>query len=469
MATYGPAPVDYDQLQYLRQILAPQYAVLPASRIRAQMGAFYGPDAAEDYNEYLEGLFGSIGNAFKDVGKFVAKAAPVVATVGGGALQGALSGAQFGLPGIIAGAAAGGAGAGLSKYGSGTARSIGGALQGVTGLAGQFSPLGRIGGAVGPAISSLAGGGRGGAAGSAVNALSGVLGALGGGGGAAGALSSLLGGGGGGAAGAISSLLGQAGGPAGAIGSLLGGGRGGGAAGAIGSLLGGGGGGAAGAIGSLLGGGGGGAAGAIGNLLGGASGSGGPAGALSSLFGGSGAIGQLRSLLQRQETMEALSALEIPPFGRTAILVGSAQTPVPTAAFPNLIAHLAGQASAEATAWAQDSENAMEYMMDQSGEYVGDPALDRDRAARIWNLLNEAQAERLLEAIGSAGEAENAEYGPDYSEASVYAERQAQDTAYYDAMDAAEAYALTAESEAETYPDYEYAEWPEDDGRGAWQ
>jgi hypothetical protein len=441
MATYGPAPVDYDQLQYLRQILAPQYAVLPASRIRAQMGAFYGPDAAEDYNEYLEGLFGSIGNAFKDVGRFVAKAAPVVATVGGGALQGALSGAQFGLPGIIAGAAAGGAGAGLSKYGSGAARNIGGALQGVTGLAGQFSPLGRIGGAVGPAISSLAGGGRGGTAGAAVNALSGVLGALGGGGGggAAGAISSLLGGGGGGgAAGAIGSLLGRAGGPAGAIGSLLGGG-------------------------------GGGAAGAIGNLLGGASGSGGPAGALSSLFGGSGAIGQLRSLLQRQETMEALSALEIPPFGRTTILVGSAQTPVPTAAFPNLIAHLAGQASAEAAAWAQDSENVMEYMMDQSGEYVGDPALDRDRAARIWNLLNEAQAERLLDAIGSAGEAESAEYGPDYSEASVYAERQAQDTAYYDAMDAAEAYALTAESEAETYPDYEYAEWPEDDGRGAWQ
>ena len=173
--------------------------------------------------------------------------------------------------------------------------------------------------------------------------------------------------------------------------------------------------------------------------------------------------------MQRQETMEALSALEIPPFGRTTILVGSAQTPVPTAAFPNLIAHLAGQASAEAAAWSQDSESAMEYMMDQSGEYVGDPALDRDRAARIWNLLNEAQAERLLEAIGSAGEAENAEYGPDYSEASVYAERQAQDTAYYDAMDAAEAYALTAESEAESYPDYEYAEWPEDDGRGAWQ
>ena len=88
MATYGPAPVDYDQLQYLRQVLAPQYAVLPATRIRAQMEALYGPGSAEAYDEYLEGLFSSIGSALssaaRDVGKFAAKAAPVVATVGGG-------------------------------------------------------------------------------------------------------------------------------------------------------------------------------------------------------------------------------------------------------------------------------------------------------------------------------------------------------------------------------------------------
>jgi hypothetical protein len=33
-------------------------------------------------------------------------------------------------------------------------------LSGVTGLAGQFSPAGRVGAAIGPAISGLAGGGR---------------------------------------------------------------------------------------------------------------------------------------------------------------------------------------------------------------------------------------------------------------------------------------------------------------------
>jgi hypothetical protein len=180
MRENSPGATDYSQLQSLRQVLAPQYAIMPSAQIRAHMDAIYGEGAADAYDQYLEFSFGDIGKAFSsaasDVGRFVAKAAPAVATIGGGAVQGALSGAQFGLPGIIAGAALGGAGAGLSKYGSGAARDVGGALTGVTGLVGQFSPLGRVGGAVGPAISSLAGGGQGGAAGAAVNALSGILG-----------------------------------------------------------------------------------------------------------------------------------------------------------------------------------------------------------------------------------------------------------------------------------------------------
>ena len=81
MATLVPTTVDYDQLANLRQVLAPQYAILPSYRIRAQMEALYGPEAAEIYEDYLEGLFGSIGNAFssaaRDVGRFAVKAAPV--------------------------------------------------------------------------------------------------------------------------------------------------------------------------------------------------------------------------------------------------------------------------------------------------------------------------------------------------------------------------------------------------------
>jgi hypothetical protein len=411
MATPVPTTVDYDQLSNLRQVLAPQYAILPAYRIRAQMEALYGPEAADVYEDYLEDLFGSIGKAFssaaRTVGGAVSKAAPAVATVGGGALQGALSGAQFGLPGIIAGAAVGGAGAGLSKYGKGTARQIGGALSGVTGLAGQFSGLGRVGGAIGPAISGLAGGGRGGAAGGAVNALSGILGGVAGGaGGPAGALGGLLGGRGG-AAGALSSLLGGRGGAAGALGALLGGGPS------------------------------------------------GPAGALTSLFGGSGATGQLLSLLQRPETMQALAALNLGPMGRSTVPVGSEQ--VPTAGIATLMSHLASQASAEATEWWAGPESEMHYMMDEAGEFVGDPALDRDRAARIWALLNEAQAERLLGALETMEiEQESAE--AEFDEAAFYAEREAEDEAYYDAMDLAETDALSADAAGEAYPAYAEAE-----------
>jgi len=77
----------------LRQVIDPRLAALPDAAIRLHMEAAYGPEAAEQYEEYLEGVFGDIGKAFgsaaRDVGKFAGKAAPAIATVGGGALQGA--------------------------------------------------------------------------------------------------------------------------------------------------------------------------------------------------------------------------------------------------------------------------------------------------------------------------------------------------------------------------------------------
>jgi hypothetical protein len=330
MPAYTP-PTNYSCPQYpnLKQVLAPEYAALPPAEIEALMEGMFGPGAAERYEEYLEGLFGNIGRAFssaaRDVGKFAAKAAPAVATVGGGALQGALAGAPLGLPGIIAGAAAGGTGAALSKYGKGTARDIGGALRGVTGVAGQFSPAGRLGGAVGPAISGLAGGGGRGAASAAVSTLGG-----------------LLGGGTGGASTALS--------------------------------------------------------------------------ALTSLFGGSGAIGQLLSLLQRPETMQALAALNLGPAGRRTVPVGSAQTPVPATAIARVIGELVEQAVAEAAALSDGVESELRYMTDEAGEFVGDPALDRDRAARVWDLLNVAQAERLVNAVAVHEQVAEAYYDEAYSE-----------------------------------------------------
>jgi hypothetical protein len=430
MGDMSPGAVDFSQLASLRQVLDPQWAIKPSGQIRARMDAIYGEGAADAYDQYLEFSFSDIGKAISsaasDVGRFAAKAAPVVATVGGGALKGALSGAQFGLPGIIGGAALGGTGAALSKYGGGAARDIGGALSGVTGLAGQFSPLGRLGAGLGPAISGLAGG-KGGLQGAAVNALSGVLGAAGGGAG-----------------------------PAGALGSLLGGGRVGGVPAALGGLLGAGGrGGLGGALGGLLGGGGGsGVAGALGGLLGGG-GPAGPAGALASLFGGNSPISQLTSLLQRPEMARAFGALKLPPgLGAPTIPVGAAQTPVPTTAFPQLLAHLADAVVSEAAAWAPDTESEMTYMINQeTGEYAGDPAFSRDRSAQVWALLNNAQAERLLVELAETaiGGGESAEvYAVEQAEAAYAAEQaeaEARDEAFNDAMEWAQAAALEAENE----------------------
>lgn len=328
MTAYYPGPTQRPQgappLRHLRQVLHPDYAMLPHAELSELMESVYGPDAAERYDDYLDGIFGGIGNAFssaaRDVGRFAVKAAPAIATVGGGVMQGAMAGSSIGLPGIIAGAATGGLGAGLSRYGSGTARDVGKTLSGVTSVVGQFSPTGRLGAALGGSVSSLAGGGGGGKniGGAAMNALGRMLG-----GGAGGSVMRSLGG-----------MAGQGGGT--------------------------------------------------------------PLAALSSLFGGSSAASQLTSLLQRPEVQRALGALQLGPLGRSTVPTGRARTPLPTTAITNLIGQLANQTAAETAAWAGDGERTLHYMTDQFGEYVGDPAVESERAERVWELLNEAQAERVL-------------------------------------------------------------------------
>lgn len=336
------------------------------------MERMYGSGSAEAYDEYLEGIFGDIGRALSsaasDVGRVVQKAAPVVANVGLGALKGAAAGSAAGLPGIIAGAAVGGAGAGLSKYGSGTAKDIGGALTGITNIASQFSPAGRASGV----ITALAGG-------------------KGNSGGALSALGGLAGGGGGGAIGNV-------------LGALTGGGGASSAVNAIGSLLG----------------------------SSGASGAASAVTALSSLFGGSSAAGQLLSLLQRPETIQALAALNLGAAGRPTIPVGAAQTPVPVSAVANVVKELADQASNEAAGLADGSEAELQYMVDATGEFVGDPASERERAARVWELLNEAQAERVLSSFAAGL--------PTRRPREAYDEADQQEADFYDALDLAEVY-----------------------------
>jgi hypothetical protein len=407
---YVPDPASYASL---RQVLIPDLAIAAAETIRARMEAEFGEGAADAYDAQIESLFGDIGRSFssavRDVGHFAARAAPVVANVGGGALQGALAGSALGLPGIIAGAAAGGTGAALSQYGGGTARQIGGALTGLTGLAGQFSPLGRVGASLGPAISGLAGGGSGGPLGAASGLLNGVLGAATGGGGAAG-----------GVAQALSGLLG---------------GRGGAGAGGLAQALGG-----------LLGGQGGVGAGGVGQVLGGLLQSPAASQALAGLFGGGSAATQIASFLRRPEAQQAFAALQLGRLGRPTVPVGSAGTLVPTAAFPQLLSQLADQVVAEAAGWAGESEGALEYMQDAEGEYVGDPALDRDRSARVWNLLNEAQAERVLDELAEAVRPPPRRFAP---RAAVDV-----DAEWYDAMDRIELASLEGEAAWDWESDY---------------
>lgn len=393
MTRYGSTRTTYPNL---REVLDTQYANLPAAEIRSLMERTYGPGAAENYEEYFEGIF-------DDIGKFVAKAAPVVANVGGGVLKGAMAGSSLGLPGIIAGAAAGGAGTALQSYGKGSARDIGGALSGLTSIAGQFSPLGRVGASIGPAVSGLSGTGGKGAAGAAAGALGGLLGGGAGGGPLGGALGPA----------AINALSGFAGRS----------GAGAGIAGALGSLLGG----------------------------GGAAVGGSPLTALTSLFGGNTAAGQLLSLLDRPEAKAALAALKLPEVGRKTIPVGSAQTPLPVTALPNLIRHLSEQIVAEAAALADGAESEPRYMMDAEGEWVGDPALERDRAARAWDLLNAAQAERLAEALLVA-ERESIDRA---DEAANYGGREQRIADYYDAIDLARSYALPAEDWESDFPEFD--------------
>jgi hypothetical protein len=369
-----PDNQEFD-LRYLREVVDPSLAGLPAYALREQVDTAFGEGFAEAMDADLEGVFGGIGRAFssaaRDVGRFAQKAAPVVAHVGGGVIQGAMSGSAAGLPGIIGGAAMGGVGAGLGRYGSGAARQVGQAMTGITQMAGQFSPMGRAGGAIGSAVSGLGGlaGGRG------RPNFGQVIGQVGQA--AAGAL------GGGAAGGAMSQVAGLLRSPQ-------------------------------------------------------------AAGALGQLFGGGNGAGQLMSALRRPETQQALAALRLGQMGRPDIPVGPQQMPVPTGAFAQLLGHLSQQAAGAApTPQSEDESEAFAFMTDGDGEFYGDPASAGDRAARLWDMMNDAQAERLIETL------EYEAWSDDEQTYDADGEYLDADSEYYDALDLADAEAIEFALESE--------------------
>lgn len=380
---------QFDPYVHLRQVVDPRLSYLPAPQLRAQVDGSFGEGTADSIESDLDGVFGSIGRAFssaaRDVGQFAQRNAGGLAQIGGGIVQGAMAGSAAGLPGIIAGAAVGGTGAGLRTYGRGAVRDVGNALGTVTNLAGQFSPLGRVGSTLGPAVGNIGsafakGGARGGAA-----AFGQTLPGL---------VSGIAGGAGGGMAGRLGGMAGQLGGLGGRPGGMPG---------------------------TLLG-----AAPQI-------------AGTLSSLFGGSSAAGQLASAMNRPEIQQALGAMRLGPMGRPTIPVGLTQTQVPTGQFAQMLSQLLGQAAQEWTEAAGDTEAAeLDFMRDGDG-FAGDPANPSDRASRLWTMLNAAQSERLDEAIYF--EAEQAAYEYETESDADVADYGA-DADQWDTLDQAEADAL---------------------------
>jgi hypothetical protein len=197
-----------------------------------------------------------------------------------------------------------------------------------------------------------------------------------------------------------------------------------------------------GALGSVLGQG-------TGAGVGGAGASGLPVTALTSLFGGSTAAGQLGSLVQRPEFRLAIEKLKMG--GGGTVPVGAAATPVPAAGIAALARELADEAADEAAAQYEDAESDLGYMTDVSGQFIGDPAVALDRAAQVWNLLNNAQAERLLNALTQLPQPARA-----LPERPRYPIHESSDEAFYDALDLAEVFTMPAEDQGVSEADYEW-------------
>jgi hypothetical protein len=124
------------------------------------------------------------------------------------------------------------------------------------------------------------------------------------------------------------------------------------------------------------------------------------AGLAGRLFGGAGPAGQIASLLQRPETQQALAAQRLGPLGRSSIPMGPQQTPVPTSVFTQLLGHLAQQAPAgRHEGDAMSDAESLVFMQAGDGEFFGDPVDPSARAARLWDMLNDSQVERLLDVI----------------------------------------------------------------------
>ncbi len=113
--------------------------------------------------------------------------------------------------------------------------------------------------------------------------------------------------------------------------------------------------------------------------------------------GGSPAAAQLLRLLTRPEVGQALLSMTLGGAGRRQVAVGN--TPVPVGAITNLLGVLANLASAEHhRATAGEAVGTPVYLLDDAGEFLGDPADPVQRAETLLARFAQADALEAAEA-----------------------------------------------------------------------
>lgn len=148
---------------------------------------------------------------------------------------------------------------------------------------------------------------------------------------------------------------------------------------------------------------------------------------------GSPAAAQLLGVLNRPEILQSLMAMIMGPAGRPNIPVGG--NPVPVGAFANLIGALANTAAAEYNATAaQEGESIPTYLLNESGDFLVDPAVPEERAGLLLSMLNQSAVETD----------ESDESDIEWDDA-VYDEQDEEDSdfyidAYYDMLELTESY-----------------------------
>jgi hypothetical protein len=150
---------------------------------------------------------------------------------------------------------------------------------------------------------------------------------------------------------------------------------------------------------------------------------------------GSPAAAQLLGVLNRPEILQSLMAMIMGPAGRPNVPVGG--NPVPVGAFANLIGNLANQAAAEYNATAvHEGESIPTYLLNESGDFLVDPAVPEERAAVLLSMLQQAAVE--------TDESDESDESDVEWDSDVYDESDGEDDfyidAYYDMLELAETY-----------------------------